>query len=213
MKTVMYNGTPTDRPGIEIGAIVVSLKIRSCPVHEAVAQALQSLAFLEEMGCSKFFYKYCSTFDSTREGNIGQVVDALMKKLDTKLTIVCPSLPVNGRTVCHGYLFVGHNLLSDSSMRHHPITPMTDSKLSRLMEGQFSGTAGHVFYPTVAEGAEAVKRALGRIAEEGHRYAVMDTLKDEDLVTIAEATKNMALVTGGSGLAIGITEVNNRSSA
>lgn len=210
MKTIMYNGIPIEQPPSHIDAMVISLKIRSCPAEEAVEQALQSLQFLKAQGCTKYYYKYCSTFDSTREGTIGPVVDALMENLKTDLTIICPSLPINGRTVCHGYLFVGHDLLSDSSMRHHPLTPMTDAKLSRLMEGQFSGTTGHVYYPTIAQGAAAVGEELQKISKTGHRYAVVDTLNDEDLTIIAEATEDMVLVTGGSGLAIGITAVQQR---
>jgi len=210
MKTIMYNGIPTEQPPAQIDAMVISLKIRSCPAEEAIQQALQSLQFLKAQGCTKYYYKYCSTFDSTREGTIGPVVDALMEDLKTDLTIICPSLPINGRTVCHGYLFVGHDLLSDSSMRYHPLTPMTDAKLCRLMEGQFSGTTGHVYYPVIAQGAAAVRKELQQIAQEGHRYAVVDTLNDSDLTAIAEATEDMVLVTGGSGLAIGITAVQQR---
>lgn len=209
LKTIMYNGIPKEAPPIEIDAMVISLKIRSCPVNQAVNEALASLAFLQEAGCTKFYYKYCSTFDSTHEGNIGPVVDALMDALCTEQTIICPALPVNGRTVCHGYLFVGFDLLSDSSMRHHPITPMKDSKLARLMEGQFKGSTDHIYYPTISAGVEAVKTALLRSKKEHHRYVVVDTLTDADLVVIASATDDMVLVTGGSGLAIGITSVLN----
>jgi uncharacterized protein YgbK (DUF1537 family) len=210
LKTIMYNGVPTELPPASIEAVVISLKIRSCPVEEACSEALASLSFLRQVGCTKVYYKYCSTFDSTREGNIGPVVDALMDALGTDLTIICPSLPVNGRTVCHGYLFVGSSLLSDSPMRHHPITPMRDSKLERLMEGQFRGSVGHIYYPVLAQGSDAVHSELERIREGGHRYAVVDTLTEGDLDTIAEATEEMVLVTGGSGLAIGICNVLNR---
>lgn len=209
LKTIMYNGVPKDWPPSSIDAVVISLKIRSCAPRQAVDEALTSLSFLRRVGCTKYYYKYCSTFDSSREGNIGPVVDALMDALSTDLTIVCPSLPVNGRTVCHGYLFVCSDLLSDSPMRHHPITPMRDAKLARLMEGQFAGSVGHVFYPTIAQGSEAVRAELERIKASGHRYAVVDTLFEEDLVTIAKATETMVLVTGGSGLAIGICSALN----
>jgi len=210
LKTIMYNGVPTKAPPVDIDAVVISLKIRSCPVRTAVDEALASLAFLRQWGCTKYYYKYCSTFDSTSEGNIGPVVDALMDTLGIEQTIICPALPVNGRTVCHGYLFVGSDLLSDSPMRYHPITPMRDSKLARLMEGQFKGSVCHIFYPTIARGEEAVRADLGRISQEGHRYVVFDTLVDGDLTVIAEATDEMMLVTGGSGLAIGITAALNK---
>jgi uncharacterized protein YgbK (DUF1537 family) len=211
LKTIMYNGVPTEAPPAEIDAMVISLKIRSCEPARAVDEALASLAFLRRWECTKYYYKYCSTFDSTSEGNIGPVVDALMDELGVSQTIICPALPVNGRTVCHGYLFVGNDLLSDSPMRHHPITPMTDSKLARLMEGQFRGSAGHVFYPTIGDGADAVRAGLQRLEAEGNRYVVVDTLNDSDLTVIAEATDAMLLVTGGSGLAIGITTVLNKA--
>lgn len=211
MRTAMYNGVPSARPELEFDALVVCLKIRSCPVPQAVDESVQALKFLRSLGCDKFYYKYCSTFDSTHEGNIGPVVDALMDELEVPQTIICPSLPVNGRTVCHGYLFVNHDMLSDSSMRYHPITPMENSKLCRLMEGQFRGTTGHVYYPSISAGSDQVRRELRDLQEAGHRYVVVDSLANTDLQIIAEATEEMALVTGGSGLAIGITNVLNRS--
>ena len=211
LKTIMYNGVPTQEPPVDIDAVVISLKIRSCAPGRAVDEALASLAFLRQWGCTKYYYKYCSTFDSTSEGNIGPVVDALMDALGVEQTIICPVLPVNGRTVCHGYLFVGSDLLSDSPMRHHPITPMRESKLARLMEGQGRGSACHIFHETVGAGVGAVRAQLERIKQTGFRYIVFDTLDDEDLAVIAEATDEMVLVTGGSGLAIGITEVLNRT--
>ncbi len=211
LKTIMYNGVPTELPPVGIDAVVISLKIRSCPVKAAVDEALASLAFLQQWGCTKYYYKYCSTFDSTSEGNIGPVVDALMDTLGVEQTIICPALPVNGRTVYHGYLFVGSDLLSDSPMRYHPITPMTDSKLARLMEGQGRGSACQIFHETVGEGVGAVRAQLERIRETGFSYIVVDVLDDEDLTVIAEATDEMLLVTGGSGLAIGITRVLNRA--
>ncbi len=206
MQTVMYNGIPTAEPPKEVEALVISLKIRSVANELAVSEALKSLAFLQSQGCTKFYYKYCSTFDSTAEGTIGPVIDALLDALGSNFTIICPSLPVNGRTVCHGYLFVDDTLLSESPMRYHPITPMTDSKLERLMATQCSGTVGNVFYPTIARGTKAVAEEFENLLAQGHRYAVVDTLHNQDLLTIAEASASLPLVTGGSGLAIGITE-------
>ncbi|WP_332446477.1 3-oxo-tetronate kinase [Sphaerochaeta sp.] len=205
MRTIMYNGFPANLPKDEADALVVGLKIRSCTAKEAVDEALRALQFLQDVGCDRFYYKYCSTFDSTHEGNIGPVVDALLQALSLSFTIICPALPVNGRTVCHGYLYVDHDLLCESSMATHPLTPMTDAKLSRLMEGQFSGKIGHVYYPAVFSGPTAVRARLAALQEEGVTYAVMDVLRDEDLSVIAEATTDMKLLSGGSGLAIGLT--------
>lgn len=209
MQTVMFNGVPNNALEVKIDAAVVSLKIRSCPVEEAVVKALEALAYLQTLGCDRFYYKYCSTFDSTHEGNIGQVVDALMEKLGTSLTLICPSLPVNGRTVYKGYLFVQDTLLNESSMRHHPITPMKDAKLSRLMEGQFKGTAGHVYFEDIAQGAAHIKEQIEELQKEQVNYVIVDILKNADLDAVAEATESFPLVTGGSGLAIGIAHLHN----
>ena len=160
-----------------------SLKIRSCPVGEAVEKALSALAFLQESGCTKFYYKYCSTFDSSKKGNIRQVTYALMDALCTSLTLICPALPVNGRTVYKGYLFVNDVLLSDSPMRNHPITPMLDSKLERLTEGQFKGRSAHIFYEDMVRGAEHVRAIIERYRSAGDKsqYLIVDTLFEEDL--------------------------------
>ena len=199
MRTVMYNGVPSARPELEFDALVVCLKIRSCPVPQAVDESVQALKFLRSLGCDKFYYKYCSTFDSTHEGNIGPVVDALMDELEVPQTIICPSLPVNGRTVCHGYLFVNHDMLSDSSMRYHPITPMEDSKLCRLMEGQFRGTTGHVYYPSISAGSDQVRREL-RDLQEAEPLCRCDSL--EPIFNHAERPRNGAC-DRRLGLAIG----------
>ena len=210
LSTVLYCGIPQDMNEIESDAMVVSLKIRSCKVEDAVSQALHALVFLQKAGCTKFYYKYCSTFDSTHEGNIGPVVDALMHRLGVAITIVCPSLPVNGRTVYRGYLFVGDQLLHESSMRDHPVTPMRDSKLQRLMEGQFSGRSEHVFLEVIQQGAQRVKDSISQAAGQGVNYLIMDTVEDNDLGIIADASHSLTLVTGGSGLAVGVAHHINR---
>ncbi len=136
MSTVQVNGVPAEALALNADAIVVSLKSRSCAPEKAVADSLQALQWLQQQGCERFYFKYCSTFDSTAQGNIGPVTDALLDALGESQTIISPSLPVNGRTVYQGHLFVMDQLLSDSGMRHHPVTPMTDSNLLRLMEAQ-----------------------------------------------------------------------------
>ncbi|WP_342639321.1 four-carbon acid sugar kinase family protein [Vibrio metschnikovii] len=133
MRTVQLNGIPKKNIHVDADAVVISLKSRSCPAEQAVNQSLEALRWLQVQDCQQFYFKYCSTFDSTAQGNIGPVTDALLAELNETFTIVCPALPVNGRTVFNGYLFVLGELLNESGMRHHPVTPMTDSSLVRLM--------------------------------------------------------------------------------
>ncbi|CAI1843927.1 Uncharacterized protein conserved in bacteria [Serratia fonticola] len=204
LPTVQLNGVPQDDTPVDSQAVVISLKSRSCPVDQAVEQSLQALAWLQRQGCRQFYFKYCSTFDSTAQGNIGPVTDALLNALGEQQTVISPALPVNGRTVYQGYLFVMDQLLSESGMRNHPVTPMTDSNLMRLMEAQASGRCGLVNAAEMDRGAGAVKEKLQQLAQLGVRYVVLDTLNEQHLLTQGEALKTMKLVTGGSGLAIGI---------
>nr|WP_314418256.1 3-oxo-tetronate kinase [uncultured Erwinia sp.] len=204
MSTVQVNGVPQDERQLDAAAIVVSLKSRSCAAEKAVADSLAALAWLQQQGCERFYFKYCSTFDSTAKGNIGPVTDALLAALGETQTVISPALPVNGRTVYQGHLFVMNQLLSDSGMRHHPVTPMTDSNLLRLMEAQATGKAGLIASPTLDRGAEAVQDELAALAAEGVRYIVLDALNEQHLLTQGEALRGMTLVTGGSGLAIGL---------
>ena len=200
LPTVQLNGVPDfDLPG-SVQAVVVSLKSRSCPAEEAVSLSLDALRYCRRLGCSQYFFKYCSTFDSTEKGNIGPVTDAFLKELGTNLTVVCPSLPVNGRTVYNGYLFVNGVPLNESGMRNHPLNPMLDANLMRLMDAQATGKSGNVPLPVIARGAQAVKEHLESLRGQGVSYAVTDTLTDSDLDTLAQALVAMPLVTGGSGL-------------
>ncbi|WP_317695597.1 3-oxo-tetronate kinase [Serratia sp. UGAL515B_01] len=204
LPTVQLNGVPQDDALVDAQAVVISLKSRSCPVEQAVEQSLQALAWLQRQGCRQFYFKYCSTFDSTAKGNIGPVTDALLNALGEHQTVISPALPVNGRTVYQGYLFVMDQLLSESGMRNHPVTPMKDSNLLRLMEAQASGRCGLVNAAEMDRGAGAVQEKLQQLAQQGVRYVVLDTLNEQHLLTQGEALKTMKLVTGGSGLAIGI---------
>ncbi|WP_081893147.1 MULTISPECIES: 3-oxo-tetronate kinase [unclassified Serratia (in: enterobacteria)] len=204
LPTVQLNGVPQNDTPVSAQAVVISLKSRSCPVEQAIEQSLQALAWLQRQGCRQFYFKYCSTFDSTAQGNIGPVTDALLDALGEQQTVISPALPVNGRTVYQGYLFVMDQLLSESGMRNHPVTPMTDSNLLRLMEAQAKGRCGLVNATEMENGAEAVKAKLQQLTQQGVRYAVLDTLNEQHLLTQGEALKTMKLVTGGSGLAIGI---------
>lgn len=205
LSTLQLSGVPEhdgDLPRVD--AVVISLKSRSCPAGEAVRDSLAALAWFQARGCPRIYQKYCSTFDSTAAGNIGPVTDALLAALGQDFTLICPALPVNGRTVYQGNLFVGALPLAESGMRHHPITPMQDSNLLRLMEGQAQGRAGLVPFATIDKGAAAIAGAFEQLAEDGVRYAVVDTLTEQHLLDIATAALHLPLVTGGSGLAIGL---------
>lgn len=204
MRTIQLNGTPSSDHPIDVDAVVISLKSRSCPVEDAVSDSINALRWLKTIGCKQYYFKYCSTFDSTPTGNIGPVTDALLDELDEKFTIVCPALPVNGRKVFNGHLFVMGELLSDSGMRYHPVNPMKDSNLIRLMDLQSSGETGLVSYATIEQGAEQVVDEYKRLAREGKRYAVVDAFRSEHLAVLGESVRNMTMVTGGSGLAFGI---------
>lgn len=204
LSTIQFNGVPENIENITAQAIVISLKSRSCAVESAIAQSLEALRWLQQQGCDRFYFKYCSTFDSTEQGNIGPVTDALLAALGETQTVISPALPVNGRTVYQGYLFVNDQLLSESGMRHHPVTPMTDSNLLRLMERQATGKAGLIPAALLDQGANAVREQLAALAAQGVNYVVLDTLHETHLLTQGEALRDMRLVTGGSGLAIGL---------
>ncbi|WP_411994454.1 3-oxo-tetronate kinase [Agarivorans sp. DSG3-1] len=204
LSAIQFSGIPKQNITEEPDAIVVSLKSRSCPVELAVGNSLAALEWLKNQGCERFYFKYCSTFDSTAAGNIGPVTDALLAALDFPYTIVCPALPVNGRTVINGQLFVHHQLLNASGMRHHPVTPMVDSDVARMMEQQSQGKAANIFYPELAKGNEYLAAKMAELADAGAKYLVLDTLDEQHLNVIASASANLPLVTGGSGLAAGI---------
>jgi len=206
MRTVQLNGIPTEDFGAAADAVVISLKSRSCPVQEAVSDSVAALKWLQSQGCQQFYFKYCSTFDSTAEGNIGPVTDALLDALGEEFAMVCPALPVNGRTVYNGHLFVFGELLSESGMRNHPVTPMTDSNLINLMNAQSQGTTGLVNFQTIEQGSEATKQKFTELKAQGHRYAVVDAFNSDHLVTLGQAAKSLKLITGGSGLASGIAK-------
>ncbi len=215
LSTVQLIGVPDSSLSLRTDAVVISLKSRSCLVGEAISSSIKALNWLRAAGCDQFFFKYCSTFDSTAEGNIGPVTDALLAELGEDFTVICPALPVNGRTVYRGYLFVGDVLLNESGMRHHPITPMHDANLLRLMDRQSKGQTGNIPAQTIDAGEDAVRAALATLRDSGIRYAVVDALDDRHLTVLGRAVEGMALVTGGSGLGAGIaravTSRNGRS--
>jgi uncharacterized protein YgbK (DUF1537 family) len=217
MRVAQTIGVPTTaaaEAGLgEVDAVVVALKSRTAPVDEAVAQSLAACRWLRAGGAQQIYFKVCSTFDSTPAGNIGPVAQALMAELAqqaaapiTDFAIVTPAFPENGRTVFKGHLFVGDVLLSDSPMRHHPLTPMTDASLVRVMQAQLSHGArcGLIEHRTVARGALAVAERIAALRAEGVGFAVADAVGDADLHVLAQASSHLALVVAGSGLAIGI---------
>lgn len=199
LDVIQFMGVPAAPPPAA-DAAVISLKSRSVPAADAVAVSLAALAYLRQAGCGQCYFKYCSTFDSTRDGNIGPVTDALLDNLGADFTVLCPSLPVNKRTVKGGILYVDGVPLSETGMRRHPVNPMTDSDLTRLMEMQARGKAGVLGLDVVAKGADAVRAGLAALREKGCRYAVLDAVSDADLDVLAAALDDMPLLTGGSGL-------------
>ncbi|WKX26971.1 3-oxo-tetronate kinase [Tatumella ptyseos] len=206
MSAIQLNGVPQKALTIDSDAVVISLKTRSCDPQLAIEQSLAALHWLQKQGCQQFYFKYCSTFDSTAKGNIGPVLDALLAKLSEETTVISPALPVNGRTVYQGYLFVGHQLLSESGMRHHPVTPMTEANLQHLIAAQAQGKPGLIDYSIVEQGTEAVRQQLDVLTKTGINYVVLDALNEQHLLTQGEAVQGLKLVSGGSGLAIGIAQ-------
>ena len=203
MRTVQLIGIPDGEPP-DSDAIVVALKSRTTPAAEAVAESLAAFRWLQTAGCRQFFQKYCSTFDSTEAGNIGPVADALLQALGAGFALACPAFPANNRSVFQGHLFVGQALLSESGMEHHPLTPMRDPNLVRVLSRQTDGTVGLVPWAVVSQGAQAIRRAMGTLKEQGRRYAIVDAITEADLIAIGEAASAHALITGGSGVAMGL---------
>ena len=206
MRTVLYSGIPKGAADEAVEAGIVALKSRSIPAADAVARSLAALDWLREQGCRQYLFKYCSTFDSTADGNIGPVAEALADALDADRVVVCPAYPSLNRTVHQGHLFVGDRLLSESGMESHPLNPMTDADIRRWLARQCKGSVGHVSTGTVLRGAEVIQDALERCREAGERLVVTDTVRDADLVAIGTAAADLPLVTGGSGVALGLPD-------
>jgi len=207
MRTVQTIGIPPDDLELDdIDAVVVALKSRSIPAEEAVAQSLEAYRWLDSRAVKQTFFKYCSTFDSTDDGNIGPVADALLDATGGDVTIFCPAFPENGRQIFNGYLFVGDVLLSESSMRNHPLTPMTDPNLVRVLSRQTPHKVGLVAETAVSQGASKIRQSLQEMTAAGARHAIVDAATDADLIEIGHACKDLKLVTGGSGVAMGLPD-------
>jgi uncharacterized protein YgbK (DUF1537 family) len=206
MRTVQTVGVPNGPISANVDAVVVALKSRTTPASDAIEDSLAALRWLRAAGCRQFYFKYCSTFDSTAEGNIGPVAQALAEELGTSFTIVCPAFPANKRTVYQGHLFVGETLLNESGMQNHPLTPMRDANLVRVLQAQLplDQRVGLVKHASVAQGAGGVTDRFAQLQREGIRFAIADAISDADLTTLGRACADLPLVTGGSGLAMGL---------
>jgi uncharacterized protein YgbK (DUF1537 family) len=204
LRTTLFLGLPDEPapPGTE--ACVVALKSRSIAPEEACAQSLAALDWLGAQGCRQLLFKYCSTFDSTPLGNIGPVGEALARRLGVGGVVACPAFPDAGRSVYMGHLFVGDRLLNESGMERHPLNPMTDPDLRRWLARQCERPVGLVSWPTVSRGAAALAEALRAAEARGEGLAIVDAVSNADLVTIAEACAGARLLTGGSGIALGL---------
>ena len=208
MRVVQTIGVPTAPLAAEVDAVVVALKSRTLPAAEAIAQSLEALRWLQAQGAEgrtpQIYFKYCSTFDSTPSGNIGPVTEALMDALGTDFTIATPAFPDNGRTVFKGYLFAGDVLLNEGGMQNHPLTPMQDANLVRVMQAQTKRQVGLIDYKTVALGEAAIRERIQALREGGVGVAIVDATSNEDLHRLGPALKDMPLLTAGSGVAIGL---------
>lgn len=204
MRVWQVMGTPDEPLAHDADAVVIALKSRTVPAADAVAESLQALAWLRAAGAEQVYFKYCSTFDSTSKGNIGPVAEALMDALDTDFTIATPAFPDNGRSVFKGHLFVGDVPLHESGMRHHPLTPMTDSNLVRVLQAQCRRKVGLIDHAVVSRGAAAITERIEQLRAEGVGLAILDAISNQDLIQAAPALARLPLVTAGSGVAIGL---------
>jgi uncharacterized protein YgbK (DUF1537 family) len=204
MRAVQTIGVPDGAPPADADAVVVALKSRTIPAADAVTQSLHALRWLREHGAQQIYFKYCSTFDSTPAGNIGPVTEALMEALDCDFTIATPAFPDNGRTVFKGHLFVGDALLQESGMQHHPLTPMTDANLVRVLQAQCQRKVGLIDYRVVARGEAAIRERIATLRAQGVGIAIVDAVSNDDLLRMAPALCDLPLLTAGSGVAIGL---------
>jgi uncharacterized protein YgbK (DUF1537 family) len=204
MRAIQTIGIPTAPLTSDVDVVVIALKSRTIPAADAVAQSVTALHWLQAQGAQQIYFKYCSTFDSTSEGNIGPVTEALMQAMGTDFTIATPAFPDNGRTVFKGHLFVGDVLLNESGMQHHPLTPMTDPNLVRVMQSQCASPVGLIDFKTVAQGETAIRARIEVLKSQGCRMAVVDALSNDDLLRLGPALRDMPLLTAGSGVAIGL---------
>jgi 3-dehydrotetronate 4-kinase len=206
MRVVQTIGVPRDGAVIDADAVVVALKSRTIEPAAAVEQSLAALRWLQRHGAGQIYFKVCSTFDSTDRGNIGPVAEALMQALGADFATVCPAFPENQRTVFKGHLFVGDVLLSESSMRNHPLTPMTDPSLVRVLQRQCQGRVGLIDHAVVGKGAAAIQQRMAELRTTGARFAIVDAISNDDLMSMGRAFAQLPLLVAGSGVAIGLPQ-------
>lgn len=204
MRVTQYVGVPDSSAAPDVEAGIVALKSRSIPVDQAVDLSLAALDWLRAQGCRQFLFKYCSTFDSTRQGNIGPVAEALADALGARQVLVCPAFPAAGRTLFQGHLFVADRLLNESGMQNHPLTPMTDPDIRRWLGHQIAGSVGHVPAQIVLQGRDSIRKRMQEEDAQGHRLLVADAITEGDLITLGQAAADLPLITGGSGIAMGL---------
>jgi len=204
MRVVQAIGVPATPLDANVDAVVVALKSRTIAPAEAIGQSLEALRWLQAQGAQQIYFKYCSTFDSTPAGNIGPVTEALMAALGCDFTIATPAFPDNKRTVFKGYLFAGDVLLNESGMQNHPLTPMTDPNLVRVMQAQCQRKVGLIDHAVVARGAAAISERIEQLKSEGVSIAIVDAVSNDDLLRLGPAIAKMPLITAGSGVAIGL---------
>jgi 3-dehydrotetronate 4-kinase len=204
MRVVLTVDVPAQTDPIDADAVVIALKSRTVPAAKAVEQSVRACRWLRQQGARQIYFKICSTFDSTAAGNIGPVIEALMDELNCGFSIATPAFPETGRTVVHGHLFLGDTLLSDSGMRHHPLTPMTDANLVRVLQAQLDPAKGRkvglIDYRTVSQSEQAIQQRMRELQDKGIAIAIVDALSDEDLGRLGEALRGAAFLTAGSGL-------------
>jgi 3-dehydrotetronate 4-kinase len=205
MRVLQVIGVPNAKVDCgDADAVVVALKSRTASAVDAVAESLQALKWLQAQGAGQILFKYCSTFDSTSHGNIGPVADALSKAMGTDFALICPAFPANGRTIYNGVLFVGDVPLAESPMKDHPLTPMRDSNLMRLMAAQSNSRVGNIPLHIVRAGVDAILAKISDLKSQGFSYGVIDALDETDLRIIGKAAAEHSLITGGSGVALGL---------
>ena len=206
MRTTQFIDVPDEKTDTDCEAAIIALKSRSIDANDAIQQSLNALRWLQARGARQFLFKYCSTFDSTTDGNIGPVAEALARELETAGVVVCPAFPTTGRTVYQGHLFVGDKLLSESGLQNHPLNPMTDPDIRRWLQLQSASAVGHVPQSIVSDSSQAIKNALHKAQHNNQTLVVVDATADVDLRTIGTACNDAKLITGGSGIALGLPE-------
>jgi len=213
MSVIQIFGQPELDLPPDVDAVVVALRTRTAPVADAVSQSLAAASWLRTQDAQQLYFKYCSTFDSTDEGNIGAVAEALLDFVGSDFAVVCPAFPDNQRTVDQGRLFVAGELLSESDMRHHPLTPMTDANLVRVLDRQCRrrGSVGLIPLQAVEQGVDIIRARCERLKSDGVRFGVVDALTNQHLMSIARSFSDSPLITGGSALAMGLPENYRRA--